>query len=86
MRCVKERVLFVIRIAIHAFGGIMPMWISRKKYEKMEADINWLQAQVDALYTRVREHNIQITKNTADIHNNVHYIAPPSDGKKVLHG
>lgn len=86
MKCVKERVLFAIRIAIHAFGGILPMWISRKKYKKMEADIDWLQAQVDALYTRVREHDVQIKKNTADIQNNVHYIAPPSDGKKVLHG
>ena len=77
MQCVKERVLFAIRIAIHAFGGIMPMWISRKKYKKMEADIGWLQAQVDVLYTRVRENTIQITKNTADIQNNKHYISTP---------
>ena len=62
------------------------MWISRKRFNKLEADIGWLQSQVDALYTRVREHDVQIKKNTDDIQNNVHYIAPPSDGKKVLHG
>lgn len=53
------------------------MWISRKKYKKMEADIDWLQAQVDALYTRVREHDVQIRKNTDDIQNNKHYISTP---------
>jgi peptidoglycan hydrolase CwlO-like protein len=53
------------------------MWVSRKRYKKMEADIDWLQAQVDALYTRVREHNEQIRKNTDDIHNNKHYISTP---------
>lgn len=54
------------------------MWISRKKYKKMEADIDWLQAQVDALYMRVREHDLQIKKNTADIQNNKHYISTPT--------
>ena len=53
------------------------MWISRKKYEKMEADIMWLQAQADVLYTRVREHDEQIRKNTDDIQNNKHYISTP---------
>lgn len=61
------------------------MWVSRKKFSKMEADIEWLQEQVDALYTGFREHDAQIKKNTDDIQNNVHYIAPPN-GKKVLHG
>ena len=56
------------------------MWISRKKYEKMEADIRWLQAQVDALYTRVRENDVQIKKNTNDIQNNKHYISTPIVG------
>ena len=86
MRCVKERVQFAVKIAIHVSGGMIPMWISRKKYKKMESDIEWLQAQVDALYIRAREHDVQIRKNTDDIQNNKHYIAPPSDGKRILHG
>jgi hypothetical protein len=36
------------------------MWISRRRYEKLESDIRWMQAQLDALYTRVREHDVQI--------------------------
>jgi peptidoglycan hydrolase CwlO-like protein len=62
------------------------MWISRKRFKKMEADIDWLQDQVDALYTRVREHDMQIKKNTDDIQSNKHYVAPPGTVKKVLHG
>lgn len=77
MKCVKGQALFAIRIAIHVFGGMVPMWISRKKFKKMEADIDWLQSQVDALYTKVREQDIQIIKNTDDIQNNKHYVAPP---------
>ena len=77
MKCVRERIIFAIRIEIHVFGGMMPMWISRKRFKKMEADIEWLQSQVDALYTKVREQDIQIIKNTDDIQNNKHYVAPP---------
>lgn len=49
------------------------MWISRKRYEKLEADVAWLQAQVDALYRGYREHDEHIKKNTVDIKSNTHY-------------
>lgn len=49
------------------------MWISRKKYNKMEADIAWLQAQVDALYRGYREHDEYIKKNTANIQSTTHH-------------
>ena len=62
------------------------MWISRKRFKKMEAEMDYMKCCIDALYTRVREHDMQIRKNTDDIQNNKHYIAPPTDGKKVLHG
>ena len=50
------------------------MWISRKKWEGLQQELNWHQCQLDALYERVREHELKINKNTDDIQNNISKI------------
>lgn len=62
------------------------MWISRRKYKEFESRIYKLEFEREAVIRHLMEMDKQVRQNTADIQNNVHYITPPSNGKKVLNG
>lgn len=59
------------------------MFISKKRYMKLVENINRLRDDYDDLYLKVRELDRQVYKNTQDIQNNVHYIAPPASKSPV---
>lgn len=89
MKCVKERVLFAIRIAIHAFGGIIPMWIRKRRFEELQAKLEYMECCIEALYQRTREHNEElhdVKHIIKDIDTKVAYLENEIKGKKVLHG
>lgn len=68
------------------------MWISKKKFNQMmaeavekERDREMFYRFVDDVQIRLSKLEDQVERNTQDIQNNRHYIAPPT-GKKQLNG
>ena len=69
------------------------MWISKKKFNQMMAEAVEKEREreqfyrfMDEMHTRMNKLEYQVDKNTNDIQNNHHYIAPPVDTKKSLNG
>jgi hypothetical protein len=93
-QCVRKQKSSVAIIVIFACGKeVIPMWISKKKFNQMMAEAvekererEMMYRFMDEMHTRMNKLECQVDKNTNDIQNNYHYIAPPADGKKQLNG
>lgn len=79
---------FVIALVLVVFGEVIPMWISRRRYEALQDRIRRSEGDIDMVLRKMAEFYTEQNKQSARLERLERsvYGKPVQDGKKVLHG